>query len=496
MLQKTFERIKKSHLKDELDFEIITVHEYPIKLWITLVITFAVFLLLLILGIFSYTLFASDGVFWTAVLLLFTLFVGRCFVLINRWFCTFYTVTLDNIHAIKHRHIFARGGGEETLSLLYETIGSPPEFEDRYLSFLHCGVVRIHTKNTDIVTGTPIIRTFGIVPKSFHFAVLEAMKSNKLQTSGTETHEERRQRALGIKEKQSKARERVELIKTIVNPYRKHNPLKLADLLQQCNHAFHERTSEAEFVKFFMELQAIGELTNITIEGPNVYLAKENISDKQQRNTAGKKKIAEKAMGTIHSGDVIAIDPGSTNLEVAKSLCQAIPERFTDLTVVTNSIPVANVLLNWIREKKPREEQLKVYLIEGRAMPDSLAVTSDSALAYEGMTGFASLLHRLGKEQADVAFIGTSGMYANEGFAVDTDNEIQTKRDILKSSKRRVIVLDASKFASTESKTFMKFAEETGEVIVLTCFEKEHESKIESFRQLIGQYPHMHLVVA
>ncbi|WNS78484.1 DeoR/GlpR family DNA-binding transcription regulator [Domibacillus sp. DTU_2020_1001157_1_SI_ALB_TIR_016] len=64
------------------------------------------------------------------------------------------------------------------------------------------------------------------------------------------------------------------------------------------------------------------------------------IVSRETMNIYEKRKIAEKAVQLIQEGDNVFIDEGTTTLQMADPLC-----RFSDITVMTTSFPLANKLM-------------------------------------------------------------------------------------------------------------------------------------------------------
>ena len=82
---------------------------------------------------------------------------------------------------------------------------------------------------------------------------------------------------------------------------------------------------------------------------------------------------------------------------------------------------------------------------------------------------------------ADIAFVGTNGLYRDQGFAVHNDYEVKTKSEIIKYSKRSFILADPSKFKIKEQKMFASFQQN---LEIITVSDK-YEDAIENVRQLV-----------
>jgi len=274
-------------------------------------------------------------------------------------------------------------------------------------------------------------------------------------------------------------------IRLLVYPYRKSSPLKISKLLEAVkeNGLLTDINNISSFLKLINRLQQQGLLAGLICDGEIIYVLQQHYAWKTSFYTETKKRIAQKAMDYIQSGNTIALDAGSTTLEIAKQICQEVRfHRFNNLKIVTNSIPAASELLALASEMglEDRNNYLKVYITGGRVRPNSLAVvTDDSFMETNGVTDFELFLTGLGG--ADVSFIGANGIYSGKGFAVHNEYEIKTKQELFKNSRRQVIVVDPSKFKIKEDRMFVSFDEK---MIVLT-YKDEHEEEINYFKGLI-----------
>lgn len=249
-------------------------------------------------------------------------------------------------------------------------------------------------------------------------------------------------------------------IRLMVYPYRKEEPLQLKSLFKMLKeNKSIDSIGFEEFNGLLSKLQQQGFLSGLINDGEEIYVKQEHYAWKTTFFTDTKKRIAKKAVSFIESGQTIVLDSGSTTLELAKQLCIGLKSNILeDLTIVTNSIPAATELLNLASEMglEDKSNLFKVYIVGGRIRPNSLAIVDDEKLFKEiTPNSFELILKPLGN--ADVAFIGTNGLYRDLGFAVHNDYEVKTKGDIIKYSKRNFILSDPSKFKIKEQKMFASF---------------------------------------
>lgn len=157
----------------------------------------------------------------------------------------------------------------------------------------------------------------------------------------------------------------------------------------------------------------------------------QSFEEKSITYSAEKKRIAKQAVKYINEGDVILLDSGSTMLYLAKELVQ-----FSNLTVVTNAMPIAEELKNY--------NGIEVILIGGTLRKDVLSLVG---LVAETVLG---LLH------VDKAFIATNGIHYNEGLSTPNSEEAAIKRKMIASAKQTILLADSSKIGEV---TLFKFAQ-------------------------------------
>jgi DeoR/GlpR family transcriptional regulator of sugar metabolism len=143
---------------------------------------------------------------------------------------------------------------------------------------------------------------------------------------------------------------------------------------------------------------------------------------KSHRQLDEKEAIARQAALLVSPGQAIALTAGTTNWRLAQELVQ-IPE----LTVVTNSIPVANVL------HREGRTDLTVVLTGGVRTP------SDALVGPVAVATIRSL-------HVDLLFMGVHGMSLDAGFTTPNLLEAETNRALVEASRRLVVVADHTKW--------------------------------------------------
>jgi len=138
--------------------------------------------------------------------------------------------------------------------------------------------------------------------------------------------------------------------------------------------------------------------------------------------THEKGAIAAAAVALVQPGDSVALSAGTTTYAVAMQL-----RHVPDLTVVTNSLPVAEVLHEGARE------DLTVVLTGGVRTPSDALV---------GPVAVATLrtMH------VDWLFLGVHGFDERAGFTTPNLVEAETNRALISSARQVVVTADSTKW--------------------------------------------------
>jgi DeoR/GlpR family transcriptional regulator of sugar metabolism len=143
---------------------------------------------------------------------------------------------------------------------------------------------------------------------------------------------------------------------------------------------------------------------------------------KSERQLREKEAIARAAARLVEPGQSIGLTAGTTTWRLAHHLA-----RLADLTVVTNSIQVANVF-----HREPRPD-LTVVLTGGVRTP------SDALVGPIALNAIRSL-------HLDVLFMGVHGASEDAGLTTPNLLEAETDRALVEASARRVVVADHTKW--------------------------------------------------
>ena len=200
--------------------------------------------------------------------------------------------------------------------------------------------------------------------------------------------------------------------RTILNLLKKNGSARTAELAQRFG------VSDQTIRRDFWELEDQG-LVDKGHGGAVLVCHTVPYQDRAVLHQAEKLAIAEAAAAYVKPGMVIALGPGTTT--------EAVAHRLNDLAVhiLTNSVGVARA----ITKTEP-----KVSLTGGQYRPGGELVTGDWSK------------ENLETCFADLAFIGVSGVGAEEGFTVTQEDEAAILRQFVRIAKTSVVVSDSSKF--------------------------------------------------
>ncbi|WP_037676152.1 DeoR/GlpR family DNA-binding transcription regulator [Streptomyces griseus] len=141
-----------------------------------------------------------------------------------------------------------------------------------------------------------------------------------------------------------------------------------------------------------------------------------------------KEDIARAAADLVSPGSAIALSGGTTTFALAHQLVEV-----PDLTVVTNSVRVADVFHAAQRTSGPRQGAATVVLTGGVRTPSDSLVgpVADQAIA---------ALH------FDLLFLGVHGISVEAGLSTPNLAEAETNRRLVHSARRVVVVADHTKW--------------------------------------------------
>lgn len=145
-----------------------------------------------------------------------------------------------------------------------------------------------------------------------------------------------------------------------------------------------------------------------------------NYFDRETTEIELKQRLAEKALGFLEQGQLVAIDGSSTNLQLAKIIPGSLR-----LTVLTNSYSIAHAL--------SMKEQTEVILLGGRLLKESLMSVGETAVAQAG------LYH------PDLCFVGVYAIHPEYGMTIPYPEETGLKRRLIENSNKVISLVSPRK---------------------------------------------------
>jgi DeoR/GlpR family transcriptional regulator of sugar metabolism len=144
------------------------------------------------------------------------------------------------------------------------------------------------------------------------------------------------------------------------------------------------------------------------------------------RQVLEKRAIARAAATMVDPGDTLFLGGGSTTLRLAELLVDA------DVTVVTNSLPVASELSRGLRGQ--------VIVVGGTLRTPELSLIGPRAV--EGIRSY----------RASTAFLGVPALDSEHGFTADGDVEAATDAAFIAMAQRTVVLADHTKLGRVSTR--------------------------------------------
>lgn len=166
-----------------------------------------------------------------------------------------------------------------------------------------------------------------------------------------------------------------------------------------------------------------------------------SLSVRNEESSEEKKNLSENAMSFIKEKDIIAVDMGST----ANCFAKVLKENFSDLTIVTNSLDVFNILSN--------HADFKVILCAGHFLRGENGF-------YGGLT-----LEALSKIHVQKVFIFPSAVSIEFGICDYQEEFYHVQKAMMRSADEVFILADSSKF---EKSALLKLDDMKSEYFYIT----------------------------
>nr|WP_310618146.1 DeoR/GlpR family DNA-binding transcription regulator [Pantoea cypripedii] len=186
------------------------------------------------------------------------------------------------------------------------------------------------------------------------------------------------------------------------------------------------RVSEDSIRRDLRELAAEGLLQRVHGGALPVSAAIAPFETRKNVQIGSKQQIAQKAVRLIQPGQVVIIDGGTTTEEMIKLLPQDV-----EFTVVTHSPSIAMGLLPY-----PRVE---VIIIGGRLFRHSVVTVG------------AAMLESIARINADLFFMGVTGVHKTAGLTTGDYEEAGVKRALAARAAETVVMVSKEKMNSASA---------------------------------------------
>lgn len=220
-----------------------------------------------------------------------------------------------------------------------------------------------------------------------------------------------------------------ERLNSIKRFLRKSRRLTFAELQRQIE------VSPATLRRDLRELEQSGDVIRVHggILDPAYVRSEVSFEERLVRNRAAKAGIAWAASQLVPAGATVLVDAGSTCLEAGKALLGR-----KDIRLITHSVALLEAAFRG---------EATVLCLGGELRKVSGALVGGSALG------------ALNSINADVAFIGASGMEPDWGCSTTDLSETEMKRALLARSARKILLADLTKWRNPSAIRFAQWKE-------------------------------------
>jgi DeoR/GlpR family transcriptional regulator of sugar metabolism len=217
-----------------------------------------------------------------------------------------------------------------------------------------------------------------------------------------------------------------ERLKAVVSAVRERRRMTFAELQEVIP------ASPATIRRDLAELEKSNEIIRVHggVMDPRYVRSEITFDERLLRNVAAKRAIAALAARLVPSGASVLIDAGSTCLEAGKALFGR-----KDVRIITHSVTLVEAA---------RQGEAELLCVGGELRKISGALTGGQALGI------------LATIRADFAFVGASGLDAEEGCSNTQLFEAEMTKAILTRAKRRILLADSTKW---QRPSIVRFAE-------------------------------------
>lgn len=155
------------------------------------------------------------------------------------------------------------------------------------------------------------------------------------------------------------------------------------------------------------------------------------VSESRIANEDLKREVAKKAITLIHSGNVIALNAGTTNSILAEELLTL----NKPITIVTNNLAAISILT--------ASEYIDLIVPGGTVDKEELSLCG------------CSCVEEISSYSFDLCFLSINSIHPLHGFSDSRFQEIDIIKAMIKHSKQSIALMDSDKFGKVSKKIFL-----------------------------------------
>jgi DeoR/GlpR family transcriptional regulator of sugar metabolism len=201
-----------------------------------------------------------------------------------------------------------------------------------------------------------------------------------------------------------------------------------------------------QFARLIGDVLSHGFAPGLVKLGGGYAIVEDHIAFKLTRGRDLKREIARAAVALLDYGAKIGLDGGSTTLPIAEELVSALEsELIGDVTIVTNSLPVAQMFADFVERRGWSDNDCPVMVLiatgQIRAVTKAIADLPGNRCAQDSLLALTQHVGGL-----DYCFVGANGLTLIDGITMPTEFELPIKQQLLSSAREPFIVADVTKF--------------------------------------------------
>lgn len=202
---------------------------------------------------------------------------------------------------------------------------------------------------------------------------------------------------------------------------RQHGSVQVASLAQRFGVSMQTVRKDLRYLaERGVMARAYGGAIDSSVVGTSGATAEPHYEAKRTSHLDEKRRIGQRAAALVKAGDTIAIDSGTTAIQLAESLPNI------EVTVVTNDFGVLGALAP--------KTNINIVMLGGELRRKNMAF-------YGGLT-----VEALGALHVDMLFLGVDGLDLERGITTHYEPEAMLNRKMVEAARVVVAITDSSKF--------------------------------------------------